>query len=109
MKKAVWLSFDLGVNGDYEGMYSWLDNHEAKECGDSVAFIEYDQKSNIVQEISRELKKSVKINARSRVYMIYLKEGKMKGCFILGGRKQAPWTGYGPWNEEESSDESLDS
>ena len=37
MKKFIWLSYDLGIGGDYESLYSWLDNHEAKECGDSVA------------------------------------------------------------------------
>lgn len=33
----IWLSFDLGVSGDYEGMYAWLDDKRAKECGSSVA------------------------------------------------------------------------
>jgi hypothetical protein len=33
-RAAVWISFDLGVRGDYEGMYAWLDTHNAKECGD---------------------------------------------------------------------------
>ena len=37
VKQLVWLSFDLGVNGDYDGMYTWLDAYKAKECGDSMA------------------------------------------------------------------------
>lgn len=41
MKKAIWISYDLGVKGDYEGLYAWLDDHKAIECGDSVAFINY--------------------------------------------------------------------
>ena len=36
MKHFVWISFDLGVKGDYEGMYAWLDSKDAKECGDST-------------------------------------------------------------------------
>lgn len=28
---------NLGVQGDYEGLYAWLGEHRAKECGDSVA------------------------------------------------------------------------
>ena len=38
IRKAIWLSFDLGVAGDYPGLYKWLDEHDAVECGDSVAF-----------------------------------------------------------------------
>jgi hypothetical protein len=32
MKKAVWISFDLGVQGDYEGLYGWLDRLDAQTC-----------------------------------------------------------------------------
>jgi len=31
-----WLSFDLGLRGNYELLYAWLDAMEAKECGDNV-------------------------------------------------------------------------
>ena len=41
MGKFIWLSYDLGIRGDYESLYSWLDDHEAKECGDSVAFLSF--------------------------------------------------------------------
>jgi hypothetical protein len=36
MKSFVWFSFDLGVRGAFEGMYEFLDSHEAKECGDNL-------------------------------------------------------------------------
>ena len=42
MNKALWLSYDLGVKGDYEGLYAWLDDHNAEECGNSVAFLHYE-------------------------------------------------------------------
>jgi hypothetical protein len=29
-----WISFDLGLQGDYEPLYEWLDRHEALECGE---------------------------------------------------------------------------
>ena len=32
---TVWISYDLGIRGDYEGLYAWLDSHRAKECGDA--------------------------------------------------------------------------
>jgi len=42
MHTAMWMSYDLGVKGDYEGLYAWLDDHDAKECGNSVAFLRYE-------------------------------------------------------------------
>jgi hypothetical protein len=29
IKSAIWVSYDLGVQGDYPGIYSWLDEHQA--------------------------------------------------------------------------------
>jgi len=106
MEKAIWVSFDLGLNGDYEGMYGWLDEHKAKECGDNFAFVRYPFSKNPVEAVKRGIKNRVTLDKRSRIYMIYLNdEGKMKGTFIFGARKQPPWTGYGATAEEESIDE----
>lgn len=33
MEVRVWLGYDLGVKGDYPGMYAFLDDHDAIECG----------------------------------------------------------------------------
>ena len=38
-KARFWLSYDLGINGDYDGLYRWLDRQGAKECGSSMAYI----------------------------------------------------------------------
>jgi hypothetical protein len=106
MKRYIWLSFDLGVNGDYEGMYAWLDDHHAKECGDSFAYLTFESKRDIAQAVLKDLKKTVHTTRNSRIYLVYLNEqGKAKGKFILGSRKSAPWTGYGAVSEEESFDE----
>lgn len=107
MKKTLWISFDLGVNGDYEGMYAWLDNHAGRECGDSVAVIEYEPGSDLLADLKSDIERSVELNKKSRLYVIYRSDDgrKIKGSFLLGSRKQAPWTGYGA-SEEESSDES---
>jgi hypothetical protein len=47
LKKTIWLSYDLGIRGDYKGLYEWLDNHEAKECGDSVGVLIYEFNNNL--------------------------------------------------------------
>jgi hypothetical protein len=98
MKKIVWLCYDLGVKGDYESLYSWLDDHNAKECGDSVAVLNYECQSDPIEELKRDLEKSVDFAKRDRIYVIWLderKERKIRGRFLIGSRKAAPWAGYG--------------
>lgn len=106
MKTWVWISFDLGVSGDYEGMYTWLDNHGAKECGDNVAFLKYEPQGDLVEALKKSLKNSVDLTKKSRVYVIYRTEGsRLRGVFLFGKRRRAPWTGYGAAEEQESADE----
>lgn len=95
MKKFIWLSYDLGIGGDYESLYSWLDNHEAKECGDSVACLWFTYKGDFIEELKVDLDEKVSPNKRSRIYVAYRDNDKLKGVFIFGRRKQAAWEGYG--------------
>ncbi len=37
--RIIWLSYDLGIQGDYPSLYEWLDKHQAKECGDNFDII----------------------------------------------------------------------
>jgi hypothetical protein len=96
MKSAVWVSYDLGVQADYEGMFAWLDEHQAKECGDSLAFLNYEYSGRLLKALTADLKKSVQITKRSRIYVIYREQEtkKMKGIFLFGGRKAPPWSGF---------------
>lgn len=99
MKKAVWLSYDLGVKGDYDSLYAYLDNQKAVECGDSVAFfyIEFTgADSDLEKKIRREIKESVRLSKTDRIYIVYRREDKrVAGKFIFGNRKSSPWQGYG--------------
>jgi hypothetical protein len=108
MKHFVWVSFDLGVKGDYDGMYAWLDRHGAKECGDSVACFWFEHRTDeLLKELKQELSDNVELDQKkNRVYVIRLVKGKMKGSFIFGQRRTPPWTGFGGTgeNEEDSSD-----
>jgi len=106
MKRAVWLSFDLGINGDYEGMYAWLANREATECGDNFGFFRYESKGDLLNQLAADIRENVELTKKNRIYVIYLgDDGKVKGSFLFGKRKQAPWTGYGSVKEEELVDE----
>ncbi len=81
-----WLSFDLGLRGNYDSLYAWLDTMKAKECGDNVAtFVTDKTRAQIKKELSDVL------DEKARIYLIDMKNG---GGFILGKRKVAQWAGF---------------
>lgn len=97
-EKAYWLSYDLGVGGDYQHLYQWLDDREAKPCGDSVAFFKF--KYNAAdpdKELLDSISKIVKLEPGNVLYIVRKQEGadNYYGSFIYGKRKSAPWVGYG--------------
>ena len=99
MKKAVWLSFDLGIQGDYQGLYEWLDTQQAIECGDNVAFFNFetDGKSDVANQIKESLQNTIEENSKTRIYVIWRQSDEsVKGRFIFGQRKSPAWAGYAP-------------
>lgn len=101
MKKSVWISYDLGVKGDYEGLYSWLDDHDAIECGNSVAFVRFEIKSEseLLQKLKKDLEARISFKPGDRIYVVRNEKEKSartaKGSFLIGKRKSSPWEGYG--------------
>ncbi len=83
-----WISYDLGLNGEYEQLYAWLDKNAAKECGEGVATF---QSKLSREEVAKELLHTLDLKRNPRVYVITMKNG---GKFVLGKRKVAPWIGY---------------
>lgn len=91
MAFRCWVSFDLGLRGEYDTVYQWLDELNAKECGDSVATFVTDK---TVDEISDEVSHMVG-DEKVRIYVIGRKaDDSLTGRFAVGHRKQAPWSGY---------------
>lgn len=102
----IWISYDLGIDGNYNRLYQVLDEVGAKECGDSLATVLLDAKSQF-EPLLKRLKTSIRPRASDRLYVIFPKDdGGVTGKFIHGSRKRAPWTGYAVGSEEETSDES---
>lgn len=101
MKKSIWISYDLGIKGDFQGLYTWLDDHNAIECGNSVAYIEYevDTEVNLLPKLKKELEANVQFKQGDRVYIVRREVEKkgtfVRGRFIIGNRKSNPWKGYG--------------
>ena len=108
MKKTIWISYDLGVRGDYEGIYTWLDEHKAKECGDSIALLKYEFSGSLIECLKKDTKDSIDLTKKARIYVIWRDSTtkRMKGRFIYGTRKSPPWTGYAS-GEEELEDEEV--
>ena len=106
-KKTFWLSYDLGLRGDYNSLYTWLDKNKAKECGDSVAVFAFAcTTDNPKEEIKQDLLQNVDFNKTDRVYLIWRDDKKQAniGTFIIGHRKPAPWEGYYATETEQSFD-----
>lgn len=101
MQNWIWISFDLGVQGDYEGIYRWLDERSALECGDSLAGLNYEYSGDLLDQLHDDLKDKININNKTRIYVIRLEAGKMKGKFIFGARRQPAWTGMAAGNAQE--------
>lgn len=74
----------------------------------SVAFLRYEYSGSLLEALTTDLKSSVAITKRTRIYVIYREQEtkKMKGSFILGGRKAPPWSGYAVASGSVDSDES---
>lgn len=112
VKKAIWLSYDLGIGGDYPGLYKWLDNHRAIECGDSVAFFFYTVDNNKLDQLLdilfKDIDQSVELRSGDRLYVIRRvstdTKSSIKGKFIYGKRKSNPWEGYGDTEPTGSDD-----
>jgi len=102
-KEWVWLSFDLGVKGDYEGLYPFLDSWKARECGQSVAAFIFQFKDDLLNELKTAIEEAVELDSRSRIYVVRTvrKEDSTRtaGRFLIGSRKAAPWAGYATTDE----------
>ena len=96
MQALVWLAFDLGIRGDLEGIYQFLGEHDAKECGGNMGTFKFTYNEDIPTELTQQLKNVVKFDKRSRVYVIYPRAGKSVAKFIIGSRRSPPWSSYVP-------------
>ena len=98
-KSRYWISFDLGLMGNYSRVYEWLDSLGAQECGPGIATI---TSAKTRDQLATEVQRLLKGAPRARAYIISLKKG---GRFVLGGRKASPWEGFAA-TSASSADES---
>lgn len=103
MKKNYWLSYDLGVGGDYTHLYQWLDDHNAKPCGNSVAFFTFSYTTDDPEkEMLNDIKETVSLQPGNILYAIRMKEkNEVVGSFLYGKRQATPWEGFGSKQTDE--------
>ncbi len=105
MTRGVWIYFDLGIQGDYEGMYAWLDDRHAIACGENLAFVRYPFEGDLFEKIKADILDKVQVVVKDRIYVIFRDEaGNVTGKLLSGRRIRAPWTGYGSPEQEEFVD-----
>ena len=100
MKKGIYVNYDLGLKGDYETFFTWLDSQSALECGRNSAFMNLELPEGVsppayVKESL--LKYGFKFSDFARIYVSWLNSEKVPvivGEFISGGRVRAPWFGF---------------
>src|SRR5262245_19134846 len=106
-RSTIWISFDLGIRGDYESLYSWLDAHRAKECGDSVAVLKYEYTDSLPDRLRTDLEEAIDVDKRTRIYLVFRERStnKNKGIFLFGGRRAPVWAGHAASDEDVVDEE----
>jgi hypothetical protein len=61
-----------------------------------MALLNFDYSHSLKDELKSALEEEVSIDKRARIYIVYRDDIKntIKGAFLFGGRREAPWTGY---------------
>ncbi len=115
-KKAIWLSFDFGLKGNYSALFTFLDNHKATDCGNGLAYFVYDNKDMLksealIEKLKNELKEAISPSSSDRIYVIWRDDDKLtssvKGKFLFGNRKTPIWNGYSTKNQSNQEDEAI--
>ena len=114
MRRRIWLSYDLGLNGNYAGLYQFLDNIQAVEIGNSAASFMYETRAQndeeLIDILKNELIEHIGNTKNARIYIIRAEKEDgniigVKGSFLLGKRKSNPWKGYGDVGDTEDEED----
>ena len=72
----------------------------AKECGNSVAYLTYTHVGDLMESLKEEIANMVSLDKRSRIYVVRRADNGIKGRYLIGRRKAAPWEGYGDIDDD---------
>ena len=88
----------MGVGGDYENLYQWLDDHKAKLCSNGTACFNYDFPENADGDemLKKDLLQKISTKPGNILYLVRKNnEQNVVGSFLYGKRQAAPWVGFG--------------
>ncbi len=113
-KKSVWLTYDFGLKGNYSALFTFLDNNNAIDCGNGLAYFLYDnnemlKSEELIEKLKAELKEKVAPSSSDRIYVIWRDDDKhsVKGKFLFGNRKTPAWNGYSTKVSDKFEDEAI--
>jgi hypothetical protein len=116
-KKSIWLSYDFGLKGNYSALFTFLDNHEAIDCGNGLAYFKYNndeslKSEELIDKLKKELAEAILPTTNDRIYVIWRDDDKpftanVKGKFLFGSRKTPAWNGYATKQGENQEDEAI--
>ena len=115
-KKSIWITYDLGLRGNYSALFTFLDNHKAIECGDGSAYFIYENEKkltseDLIEQLKLELEKIITPSSSDRIYVIWRDDDKsaasVKGRFLFGSRKTPPWNGYSTIFDKSQEDNAI--
>ena len=105
MKSRIWLSYDLGLHGDFPGLYRFLDNQDAQEIGHSSATFMFETQAEdeegFLRALETKIKEVMEVDKNTRLYVVCASKDqngaitRVYGKFLNGRRKSNPWKGYG--------------
>ena len=99
-KVKVWISYDLGKNGDFTNLYRWLKGYEAVECGNSTAMIYFTKErgKKFIPSLRNEITEAINVNKDTRIYIIYRgSKNILKATWLIGSCNPSPtWSHYQP-------------
>tara|TARA_R110001592_G_scaffold9723_6_gene51511 strand:+ start:866 stop:1189 length:324 start_codon:yes stop_codon:yes gene_type:complete len=102
------LNYDLGIRGNYDKLYAFLDNQDALDCGNANCAFQFDFRGSALnhndkfKQLEEELEKTMTFEKKDRIYVIvYNTEGEPRGKFLFGQRKTPIWDGYGTKEQDD--------
>ncbi|MCF6241290.1 MAG: hypothetical protein L3J74_08100 [Bacteroidales bacterium] len=98
----IWLNFDFGFRGDFEGLFILLDKYKAIECGSDLAYFKLSYKKDIIKQLRKEIIENVQIERTDRIFLIVKYKNKIKSGFLFGGHKRPAWEGYSMTNSDNN-------
>lgn len=91
MRRLCWLIMDFGIKSNVQPLFEWLDRNHAKECGEGAAVF---WSTLTPDQLEKELTGLVDLGTRLYLISRDPKTDRIRGKFVVGGRKTPPWQGY---------------